>query len=289
VQESGPLRSVLAGGAAIGAASHLTVRFIVEAGSRWLRVEVEVDWHEASRLLKYAVPTRCAGRMARFGTPFGSILRPQLPGYPQTEAMWEVPGNRWAAVLDDAQDSGVAVVTEAKYGFSCRDGELAVTLLRAPMDSSEFRPQRADQGKHYIRFAVGAHYDASDDVRESTAVAAETLFADTVVMPGVAERRAGLALVRPGSLVAAWLAPAEDGRGSILRLHEAAGRSGTAELRVDDPRCRVTAVDLLERQTGTPVRIGAGRWRVDYRPYQVLSFRVVAAEKVAARRGSGRV
>jgi alpha-mannosidase len=273
VEESGPLRSVLAGSAAIGDASRLTVRFILEAGSRWLRVEAEIDWHEAARLLKYRLPTGCHGNMARFGTPFGSILRPQLPGYPRNEAMWEVPGNRWAAVLDDAQDRGLAIVTEAKYGFSCRDGQLALTLLRAPVDPSETRPQRVDQGLHLVRFAVGAHCDTSEASRESTAAAAETLFAEKPVARGMRELRAGFTLVKPGSLVASWLTPAETRRGIILRLHETAGRSGTAELRTDDPRAKVAIVDLLERHTGTPRKAGAS-WRIEYRPYQVLSLRI---------------
>lgn len=272
--ESGPLRAVLSGSAAVGAASRMTVRYILEAGSRWLRVEAEVDWREAARMLKYRLPTNCRGSMARYGTPFGSILRPQLPGYPREEAMWEVPGNRWAAVLDDAQSSGVAIVTEAKYGFSCRDGELALTLLRSSMDSSETRPRRADQGLHVIRFAVGAHADLSDAQGESTAAAAETLFADIVVANGQSALQPGFTLVNPGSLVACWLAPAEDGRGIILRLHETAGRSGTAELRTDDTGRKVEYVDLLERRTDAPARSGRGRWRIEYGAYRVMTLRI---------------
>jgi alpha-mannosidase len=274
VTESGPLRAVLAGETAIGSASRLGVRYILESGSRWLRVEAAVDWHEASRLLKYGIPTGFRGHMARFGTPFGSVLRPQLPGYPQSEAMWEVPGNRWAAVLDDAQKRGLAIVAEAKYGFSCRDGNLALSLLRAPKDSSDTRPQRVDQGRHVIRFAVGAHRDQTEPDCESTAAAAELLYADTIVAEGPTELCPGFSLIRPGSLVASWFAPAEEGRGQTLRLHETAGLGGVAEIRLADSRRKVTFTDLLGRRTGAPRRSGPGRWRIAYRPYQVLALRL---------------
>lgn len=270
----GPLRAVLAGEAALGKASRIALRYVLEADSCWLRVEAEVDWQEAASLLKFRVPTRYRGRMARFGMPFGSILRAQLPGQPRDEAMWEVPGNRWAAVLDDAQHAGTALVTEASYGFSCRDGRLAVSLLRAPMDSSETRPQRTGQGLHRLRFAVGAHQDQSDGSRESTAAAAELLYAETLVAPGALARSAGLCLDEPGSLVASWIAPAETGRGVLLRLHETAGIAGCARLTLADPRRKVERVDLMEKRVGAPGRVGPGVWRIDYTAYQVLTVRI---------------
>jgi alpha-mannosidase len=59
-----------------------------------------------------------------------------------------------------------------------------------------------------------------------------------------------------------------------LRLHETAGQSGSAEFRTDDPGRNVAFVDLLERRAGAPARAGRGRWRIAYRPYQVLTLRI---------------
>ena len=275
VVEKGPLRFVLEGEGALGQAGRVVLRYILHAGCPWLRVEADIDWQESDRLLKFRVPTGYHGRMARFGTPFGSILRSQLPGLPHDEAMWEVPGNRWAAVLDDNQRDGLAVVTEARYGFSCRDGVLAASLLRAPTDSSEARPQRIDQGRHRIRLALSAHRDRSSGHTPGTAAAAELLYGELVVAQGAAARSAGVRLEQPGSLVASWILPAETRSGVLLRLHETAGAGGNAVLCVDDPRRRVTLVDLLERPAGKPARIGPGQWRIDYSPYQVLTVLLV--------------
>ncbi|HEU5423568.1 MAG TPA: glycoside hydrolase family 38 C-terminal domain-containing protein, partial [Nitrolancea sp.] len=150
IGERGPLRGVLRGSAGLGEQSRLRLLYTLEAESRWLRLEVEVDWHESHRLLRYHVPTAYRGRFARFGSPFGSTLRSQWPGTPADEAMWEVAGSRWAAVTRD-DGEGLALLTEAKFGFSCREGNLAVSLLRSPKSPDP----EADMGQHRIRLALG--------------------------------------------------------------------------------------------------------------------------------------
>ncbi|MEL7087972.1 MAG: glycoside hydrolase family 38 C-terminal domain-containing protein, partial [Planctomycetota bacterium] len=150
--EDTPVRATLRGHAKIGASSELSVSYTLEAGSRHLRIEAEVDWREDSRLLRYAVPTSLRGRNAIYGSPFGSIRRPQVPGVQRDEAMWENPGSRWVAVTDEAE-FGVALVTEAKYGFTSRDGLLQVSLLKAP----KFPDPNADLGRHRIRIALGQY------------------------------------------------------------------------------------------------------------------------------------
>ena len=109
-------RGVLAGRSSIGDSSQATVRYQLDPGSRWLLIEIDVDWQEEHRLLRYHLSTGYRGRTATFGAPFGSIERPQLPGRPEDEAMWEVAGSRWAAVHDDDR-TGLALLTEARYGF----------------------------------------------------------------------------------------------------------------------------------------------------------------------------
>jgi len=268
VVESGPVRAVLRGSAAIGAASRMTVDWILEAGSRFLKVEAAVDWREDHQLLKFHVPTAYRGRCARFGAPFGSIERPQLPGIQSDEAMWEVPGSRWAAVSDD-DGGGLALCSEAKYGFSCRDGDLGLSLLRSPKDPDE----RADRGSHRLRFAVGAHRDTSDASGLATAAATDELYAAPVVAAG------GRALVAPftldhlGSLVPVWALPSPGG-GFVLRLHEVAGARGSALIDLAATPKSVRLVDFLERPLGTPRRRSPRRYEIAYTPYQVVSVLV---------------
>jgi alpha-mannosidase len=278
--EHGPVRSVLAGQVAFGQRSTLSVRWILDAGSRWLRCEAAVAWQEDHRLLKFHAPTGYRGRMARFGCPFGSVQRPQQPGVAADEAMWEVPGQRWAAVTDE-DGTGLAIVSEAKYGFSCKDGDLGLSLLRAPGDPDP----RADRGDHVLRFAVGRHESHSAVTAGTpadlyaTAAAADALFTPPVVAPGRRRTRAGddrghgpFRLRNLGSLVPSWVEPLRNGY--VIRLHETNGASGSATVQLDHPARGVDLIDFVGTVIGRAAPLGGDAWRIDYRPYQIISVRV---------------
>jgi len=268
VVETGPLRGVVRGTAKIGERSQVIVDYILEAAAEHLRLELVVDWHESHRLLKLQIPTRYRGRLARYGCAFGSIQRPQLPGVQADEAQWEVPGSRWAAVTDD-DGHGLAVLTEAKYGFSCRDGILTVSLLRSPKSPDP----NADMGKHRIRLALGKFRAGSDATTLSTAAAADTCFAPLLVQRG-APQAAPFTCEALGSLVPSWVLPAESAAGYIVRFHETAGSSGQARIHFATPPRTVEIVDFLERRLARPRRSDRHTVLLDYRPYQVISLRV---------------
>jgi alpha-mannosidase len=270
VVESGPLRCVLAGTVALPkACGTLTVRYELDAGSSYLRIVVEADWKANRRLLKWHLPTAYRGREARYGAPFGSYLRAQQPGLLKEEAQWEVPGNRWAAVLGDDLE-GAAIVTEAKYGFSCRDGDLGLSLLRAPCDPDP----TADRGQHRMVFCVGRHQRVAAGTEPTTAGAADTLFTPPLVVAGGQAPSSPFALADTGSLVPAWVVPAADG--FTLRLHEVDGRSGSAVLRLTLAARRVELVDLRGKLQAV-LRPAKDGYAIPYQAHRIVSVRVVWA------------
>lgn len=269
VVESGPLRAILRGQVRIGATSTITVDYILEAGEDLLRIEVAADWHERHRLLRYHLPTAFTGPNARFGLPFGAIDRPQIRGVERDEAMWEVPGSRWAAVLDASGQDGLAILTEAKFGFACRDGDLGLSLLRAPTHPDE----EADQGEHRIRFAIGRYRAVGDAEHACTAAQADAAFAPVVVAQGGKPVTAPFTLGDCASLVPSWVLPSADGKGYIVRFHETAGRSGAVVMDLAEDVKRVDSVDFME-EVLAPVRRQGRRCHIAYAPYQIVSVRV---------------
>jgi alpha-mannosidase len=227
----------------LGQASQVEIRYWIDPAQSVLQMELQLDWHETHSLLKCQFPTTYLGRFARFGSPFGSVLRSQQPGELKDEAMFESGGSRWATVMDDNQSRGLSVITENKYGFSCRDGLLGLSLIRsvpvtgedkqhAQVISSSIRDGKerdiySDQGRHYIRYAVAA-YTASTPREEQAAALADQLY--TPLYWSETELDAGVLGLSGGeSLIPAWSKPlAEDGW--ILRLHEVLGRSGSMQL-----------------------------------------------------------
>jgi alpha-mannosidase len=276
VVDSGPLRGVLRGTAMVGN-SPCTVEYRLDAEARYLRVRVLIDWQEQHRLLKYHVRTGYRGRFARFGAPFGSILRPQLPGTQADEAMWEVPGSRWAAVTDD-DGTGLAVVSAARFGFSCREGDLGLSLLRSPNfpgtgDGASDSPEFTDQGRHDMSFALGAHAAVTAGPIMATSMAAESLFTASLAIRGGRDLPGRLRVDKLGSLVPSWVMPTSSGDGMIVRFHETAGATGEAVIACPGAQ-RARLVDFLERDLPGQITCIDGVIRLPYRAYQVLGVRI---------------
>lgn len=261
-----------------GKKSEATVRLLLEAGSPLVHVEVDVDWQETESLLKLILPTQFAATHARFGIPFGSVLRPQTPNGLVSEAMWEVPFSRYLAVFDESERDGMFVVSEAKYGASVRDGVVGVSLVRSPrvtgfeahggswprlLTRLENLSTYSDLGAHSIRLALGRYNVALPRERQPASLA-DTLFTEPMLYQGAATPRAIEALTGGDTLVPCWAQPVSEGA-FVLRLHEVAGRRGVMQLQLADGwRASVTN---LSRTEPKPIESGA----VAFKPYQVLS------------------
>jgi len=270
----------------LGKKSLITIRYSLDAHASVLRIEYDLDWKEENMLLKAVFPTEFMGREARFGAPFGSVRRPQLGGYPQAEAMWEVPGSRWATVTDDAESEGLFVVTESKYGFSCRDGALGVSLVRSVKITCEERGKRSgshpeplrrtlapnvlsDLGPHRIRLAVG-RFDPGAKREEHPAAQAECLFTPPLEYRGESRTCGFLGMSGGDSLQPVWAVPSGPGRWT-LRLHETLGRSGEARILLA-PGWTARRVTL----SGEAARPEMRGDRVRFSAYQVLSLEISA-------------
>jgi alpha-mannosidase len=270
----------------LGAKSTVTTRYRLDAFQPVLHIEYDIDWHEEHVLLKAMFPTAYTGRTARFGAPFGSVQRGQHAGQPRDEAMFESAASRWAIVGDDGDAEGLGVITEAKYGFSCRNGELGVSLLRSPavtgadpnhdrlfpvaLRRGPVRNQVSDQGRHIIRLALC--FQSPQTPRAGLAATlADTLFTPPIAYTGTAVSAGFLGLEGPESLVPCWAKPAADGKGWILRLHETMGRRGKVRLKLAKG-LQAFPTDLSETAKGKEAVS-----ETSVSPYELMSFRIVSA------------
>ena len=76
------------------------------------------------------------------------------------------------------------------------------------------------------------------------------------------------------SVCPAWVLPSETGSGYVIRLHETAGGSGSALLRLARPTDSVTLVDFREREMAAARRIDDTTYAINYTPYQIVSVLV---------------
>jgi alpha-mannosidase len=266
----------------LGTASTCVLRYVLEAGSRVLRIELELEWRETETLLKFHFKTDYRGTQVRCGTPFGSTLRAQQPGTLAAEAMWEIPASRWIAGGDDGGSCGMFIVTESKYGFSCRDGDWGVSLVRSPRMTG-FEAHRSaypaalsrldspsifsDQGAHSISLGIG-RYEPQGTSDGLPAVLADTLFTQPIPYLGHARSSGLISIKGSQSLVPCWAKPlgTDDW---VLRLHEVCGERGsiTLQLAPDWSAHRVDLRDVACAQSRLVEPLA-------YRPYEIVSLRI---------------
>lgn len=255
----------------LGRKSRITTRYSLRAGDSVLRVRYEVEWQEIRRLLKVHFPTGYLGLDALYGAPFGSTPRPQLPIGPIAETQWEVPASRWAAVTHSTRSDGLFLVTEAKYGFACAEGDLQLSLLRNPRPSDS--DKEPDSGLHRIEIAVGRFSPGAPRADQPFALA-DTLFTPPVLVSGAqAETETLPVAVEAGSsLHLAWIKPL-DARTFVLRVNEIYGEPGTLRFKEPARIARLATVDLLDREQASldpaaPVPCG---------PFALLGLKITIA------------
>ncbi len=267
---------------AIGEESHATVTFELQAGCPLVHIRVEIDWQEHESLLKLYFPTEYGATHARYGVPYGSVLRPQLPGSMTAEAMWEVPFSRHLAVFDEGESEGMCLITEAKYGASVRSGAVGLSLVRSPKVTgfdghgsawpshlSEYKDQSpfSDIGSHSIQCAIGRYAIGLPRERQPAALA-ETLYTVPVPYTGPAMASPIKKMEGGATLVPSWVKPVE-GKGWILRLHEVAGQRGHVAIQF------VEGVDVALTNIGETLYQSVDTTAVfHFAPYQVLSVLV---------------
>ncbi|MFT3784198.1 MAG: glycoside hydrolase family 38 C-terminal domain-containing protein [Nibricoccus sp.] len=265
--------------------SRIVVRYILVAEEAVLRIVYEVDWSDPEMLLKAIFTTKYQGRDARFGAPYGSTLRGQWPGRTIEEAQWEVPASRWMVVMDDAQSEGLAIITECKYGFTVRDGQVGVSLLRSALVTGAEehpqirerpdRPSHSDLGCQRIQVAL-ARFTSDLPAEYQPALLADLLYTPCLPYSGV-EVNAGLKeIIGAPTLVPSWAEPASDRPRWTLRLHETQGRRGVAVIKLHPgwKAARVGMDGVLLPNGGVVVEWSFTELSVEYTPYQVVSITI---------------
>ena len=244
------------------------------SGSRRLDIATRIDWHDRQTYLQARFPLAVHSHEATYETLYGVTRRPTHRNTSWDAARYEVSGHRFADLSEP--DYGVALLNDAKYGYSAHGNVLALSLLRSPL----YPDPGADEGLHAFTYSLFPHpgdWTAAHVVAEAFA-----LNSPLIPIPAAGDGSQGemdhfLALDGlPLSLGS--LKRAEDGEGLILRLHEPHGNRGRATLRFPIPLTRSDRVNLLEESVEGPAPVVAGDGamvHLDVRPFEVVSLRVV--------------
>ena len=247
--------------------SRFAQRMVLDAGSRVLRFECEVDWHEDHKLLKVAFPVAVRSPKATYEIQFGHVERTTHTNTSWDQARFEVCGHRWADLGEAGY--GVALLNDCKYGYDIRGAVMRLSLLRAPSHPDP----TADRGHHRFTYALMPH---PGDFRDAGVIAAaEDLNAPLRIQRGHAktEGRRSLIEVDTPQVIVEAVKRAEDSDATVVRLYEAWGGRTKARLRTTLPARRATLCDLLERELDE-VRVHNGVIDLDIGPFKILTLKL---------------
>lgn len=267
VELAGPLRASVRFGYQLGA-SHITQHMVLDAGSRILKFETEVDWQEEHRLLKVAFPVSIRSSRASYEIQFGHVERPTHANTSWDLAKFEVCAHRWADLGEAGY--GVALLNDCKYGHDIHGSEMRLTLLRAPTHPDP----TADRGRHRFTYALMPH---PGDFRAAGVIqAAEDLNVPLRLVPTTlpAGSRRSLVEVDTPQVVVETVKRAEASDAIVIRLYEAWGGRCRAGVRCSLPFSRAWTCDLLERER-TEVSVVDGGLELELLPFKVVTLKLL--------------
>jgi alpha-mannosidase len=234
VVEQGPLRARVRVQSRYGSSS-LSTEWLLYAGARTLEARVTLDWHEHHKMLKFSFPVDVGEARATFETPYGHIVR-ETNGH-------EMPGQRWIDVTGKRAGAsyGLAVINDAKYGYSVEASDLRVSIARSAV-YAHHRPAIVDpavehlwqdQGVQTFRMLLAPHRGEWQDA--GVVRAAEEFVAPVPVIyqgihAGSRPESDSFLTVDAPNVVVASIKQAENNDDLIVRCYETAGRPAAATL-----------------------------------------------------------
>ncbi|NLZ76519.1 MAG: alpha-mannosidase [Spirochaetales bacterium] len=132
---------------------------ILPKQGREIYFKTHADWNECRKLLRVEFPVDPMVEWASCDIPYGLLKRKTHIQDEQDFARFEFAARGFVDVGDGK--TGAALLSDSKYGYSCRDGALGMSLLRAPLDPDPF----ADLGEHSFVYAFCPYDDKPDHVR----------------------------------------------------------------------------------------------------------------------------
>ncbi len=256
--------------------STIVERIALAAGSRTVRLSLDIDWHEQQKLLKLGIPVDVHTDRAASEIQFGHITRPTHTNTSWDAARFETAAHRWVRVAEP--DFGVAVTNDSTYGHDItrheRDGGGTFSLVRLSLIRSAIFPDPGqDQGAHHLEVGIVVGADVLDAVAEGY----RTNLPLRVVTDAARESVAPLVSIDAPGVVVEAVKLAQDGSGDVVvRLYEALGERTQARLEAGFDVARVSETDLLERdlEAAAVTAVQGGVVDLELRPFHLVTLRL---------------
>lgn len=238
---------------------------ILEANSKCIRFETEIDWQETHKLLKTDFNTNIQTEEMLSETQFGYVKRPNHKSKQYDADRFEVCQHKWSALTEGKR--GVALLNDCKYGISADGGRMSLSLLKSSMEPA----LNADKGLQrftyeFMPFSVPF---ADCDVIK----AAYELNCPTESKRGFADEHSYFS-VSAENVIIDTVKPAEDGSGDIIvRLYETKSTYTSCNLNVGIDVNEAYFTDMLENNI-TKAEMQDNHILLNIKAFEIITLRL---------------
>ena len=269
VLECGPVRAVVLVERKF---LHSVIRQYITAYAELDRIDIrnEIDWDDSYLLLKADFPVDVNAVKATFDIQFGNIERVTHENTLWDFAQFESCAHKWADLSDNS--FGLAVLNDCKYGYSAKDGHIALTLLRSAND-----PQpKQDCTHHTFTYSLYPHAGPaaiSRVVQEGYSLNCPLYTMFSNAQKGAWPERFSLACVDADNIILETVKRAEDSDALILRLYETWNRATDCSIRFGRLMEMAAQCDMMEENEAFLQGEG-NRLRLHFRPFEIKTLKV---------------
>ncbi|MBQ3517784.1 MAG: alpha-mannosidase [Clostridia bacterium] len=238
---------------------------------RFVQFDTFADWQETEKTLKAAFDLNIRSTRATYEIAHGHIERPTHMNTSYDRAKFENCAHKWVDLSEG--DYGVSLLNDCKYGHDIENSLLRLTLLRSP----NCPDRTADKGEHEFSYRLYPH---TGTWQEANTVMLANIF-NTPLCCVILHNNANKSLpseysfiqINRKNLVLDAVKTAEDGNGYILRVYEAHGTRGKAEINLGFDFKSVTECNLCEEDEKELAKT-ENSFTFRYSPNEVKTFRI---------------
>ncbi len=231
--------------------------------------DTKLDWQTEHVLVKAFFPVDVNAEKATFDTQFGNLERPAHANTSWDKAKFEVCGHKFADLSDDS--FGLSVLNDCKYGYSVRDGEIGLSLLRCPT----YPDPDCDKGEHTFTYSLYPHAGAvrNSEVYKQAYLLNNPFIAATASGKGKLPEKYSFASADKSNVIIDTIKRAEDSDDIIVRLFESENKTADVNIKFALNCKKVSLCDLTENELKTlPEKDGVVSLRV--KPFEIITLKI---------------
>lgn len=237
------------------------------ADSRRIDFSTWVDWKEHQHLLKVHFPVNIHSDEATFEVQFGNLKRKIHGNTSWDEARFESCGQKWMDISEGHY--GVSLLNDCKYGYSAKDSNIALTLIKSGIEPNK----TADQEEHVFTYALYPH-------KEMWSAAGTVQEAYKLNQPAYATKgelkNTGKSFISTDkdNIIIETVKPAENGDGIIVRLYDCENGLTKATLTFAEGMLESVEECNLMEEKEADIEACGNSFTVSVKPYEIKTYRV---------------